>query len=96
MDFNIVWTEPAIADLDAILAYVAQQRPSSVEKVRDMIFAHVEILGTFPFIGPRYERDRRGRTREIVCQPYRILYRVIEDSSRVEILTIRHGARSEP
>jgi plasmid stabilization system protein ParE len=96
MDFQIVWTEPAITDFEAILAYLATQRPAAVEKVRDAILRHVETLRTFPFIGPRYARDRRGNSREIVCRPYRILYRVIEDASRVEILTIRHGARNEP
>jgi len=56
----------------------------------------VEVLARFPLIGPAYERDRTGRTREILCRQYRIFYRVIEEKRRVEILTVWHSARREP
>jgi len=56
----------------------------------------VEILATFPHIGPRYPRGRQSRVREIVCRRYRIFYRVIEERKVVEILTVWHGARDEP
>jgi toxin ParE1/3/4 len=96
MAHQIVWAEPAIADLDIITAYVARRNVDAAERLRTAILDHVEILSTFPFIGPTYARDRQGTTREIICGLYRIFYRVLEDVSRVEILCVWHGARQEP
>jgi plasmid stabilization system protein ParE len=96
MDYEIVWTEPAAGDLEAIVRYLARRSEAAAESVRTGILNHVEILSRFPFIGPVYERDRSGRTREIVYRSYRIFYRVEESSHRVEILTVWHGSRAEP
>ena len=60
------------------------------------ILDHVHILGSFPLIGPAYPRGARGPLREIVFRSYRIFYDVSEESRRVEILHIWHGAREEP
>jgi toxin ParE1/3/4 len=95
-EFEIVWTEPAVADLKAIRGYLEEHSPSAAARIAAEILEHAEILRTFPLIGPCYARDRSGRTREIVCRKYRIFYRVIEEANRVEILTVWHGARSEP
>jgi plasmid stabilization system protein ParE len=95
-EYQVVWAEPALADLQAIISYVARQSQAGAERVRSSILNHVDILGSFPLIGPVYPRDRRGRAREIVCGQYRIFYRVDESAKRVEILTVWHGARREP
>src|SRR5258708_7218949 len=96
MDFQIVWTEPALSDLEAIIRRVAADAPQAAEELRLGLLGSVAILGQFPFIGPAYERDRTGRAREILYQRYRIFYRVSEAQQRVEILTIWHSARREP
>ena len=96
MDFQIVWTKPAIDDLEAVVRYLAARDTGAAEKVRLAILEHVAALARLPFIGLPYERDRTGRAREIVCGSYRIFYRVDEPATRVEILTVRHGSRSEP
>lgn len=96
MDYQIAWTEPAAADMEAIVRYLAQQSESAAEAVRAAILDHIEALAQFPFIGPVYEPARSGRIREIVCRSYRIFYRVNEPLRRVEILTIWHAARDEP
>jgi toxin ParE1/3/4 len=96
MDYEIAWTEPAAVDLEAIVRYLARRSQSAAESVRAAILSHVETLARFPFIGPVYEPARSGRIREIVCQSYRIFYRVHETLRRVEILTIWHAARGEP
>jgi plasmid stabilization system protein ParE len=85
-----------LADLVALTAFIATHSPTAAERVRNSILDHVELLTSFPIIGPVYPRDRRGRTREIVCGKYRIFYRVDETNRRVEILTVWHGARREP
>lgn len=97
MDFQIAWTELAIADLRSVVEYVSTDNPEAAGILGEDVIAAVEVLRSFPFIGPSYPRSSPGDVREILCRKwYRIFYRVIEDQSRVEILRIWHGARDEP
>ena len=96
MDFKVDWTDPALADLGEIVAFIARDDPDAAERVGTAIIDHVEILRTFPFIGPAYPRGSAGDRREIVCGNYRIFYRVSEQRKLVEILTIWHGSRGTP
>jgi plasmid stabilization system protein ParE len=96
VDFHIVWTETALADLEAIVRHVAEADSAAAERLRLELLGSVEILGRFPFIGPAYERDRTGRAQDILCRRYRFFYRVQEADSRVEILTVWHSSRQEP
>jgi plasmid stabilization system protein ParE len=61
MDFEVVWTEPAVADLEAITTYIAEHNPAAAEKTAAAILDRVEGLRTVPLIGVTYPRDRRGR-----------------------------------
>jgi plasmid stabilization system protein ParE len=91
MDFKIIWSDAAIADLQEIWAYLAQHDPQAAARI-----GHVRVLANFPYIGPAYPRGSGGALREIVVRPYRIFYDVREDSQSVEILHVWHGARDEP
>jgi toxin ParE1/3/4 len=94
--FEIIWTETASADLESIVAHLAEKSPDAAEKTANSIVNHVEVLRTFPQIGPRYAKDPRRRVREVLCGKYRIFYRLNEQLNAVEILTVWHGARQEP
>jgi len=96
MDFKIIWSEAAIADLQEIWAYVAQHDAQAAARIGRGILAHVRVLAAFPYIGPAYPRGSKGTLREIVVRPYRIFYDVSDDPHRVEILHVWHGARDEP
>jgi toxin ParE1/3/4 len=96
MDWEVVWTEPAITDLEQIVRAAASHSPAGAESLRAELLESVEVLARFPLIGPIYERDRTGRTREILCRQYRIFYRALEEQRRVEVLTLWHSARREP
>ena len=96
MDWQVIWTEAALVAFQDALGYLAERNLIAAEALRLSILEHVENLTRFPFIGPKYERDRTGRSREIVCGPYRIFYRLEESSKKIEILTVWHGSRREP
>ena len=96
MDFKVVWTDPALADLQEIVTHIARDKPTAAGRVGNDVIEHVETLRSFPFIGPTYPRGSTGNRREIVCGNYRIFYRVLEDRKLVEILTLWHGARGTP
>jgi toxin ParE1/3/4 len=96
MDFKIIWSDAAIADLQEVCSYVAQHDPQAAGRIGRGILDHVRVLASFPFIGPTYPRGARGTLREIVFRSYRIFYDVSEKSRSVEILHVWHGARDEP
>ncbi len=96
MDFEIRWTPAAADDLESIINYAAGRDPQAAERLAESIIDHIEILRTFPRIGPRYKKRASGDVREILCGMYRVFYRVNERLQYVEILTILHGAREEP
>jgi toxin ParE1/3/4 len=96
MDFKVIWSDAAIADLHDIWSYLARQDLQAAERIGRGILSHVRILAAFPFIGPTYPRGAGGSLREIVFRSYRIFYDVSEASASVEILHVWHGAREEP
>lgn len=96
MEFKVVWSESAIADLKNVAAHIAQNNPSAAERMGNGIIDHVQIRASFPFIGPAYPRGSEGRLREIVFRSFRIFYDVSEESLSVEVLHVRHGSRQVP
>jgi toxin ParE1/3/4 len=96
MDFKLIWSDGALADVDRLCAYIAKQNATAAYDVARGIFAHVKILSSFPLIGPTYPRGARGPLREIVFRNYRIFYDVDEEVRRVDILHVRHAAQDEP
>ena len=96
MDFKVIWSDEAISGLHEICSYIAGHDPQAAGRMGRGILDHVRILSSFPFIGPTYPRGARGPLREIVFRSYRIFYDVSEETCRVEILHVWHGAREDP
>jgi toxin ParE1/3/4 len=96
MDFKVIWSDEAIADLRDICSYLAQHDPEAALRTGTGILDHVRIPAGFPFIGPPYPSGARGPLREIVYRSYRIFYDVSEELRAVDILHVWHGAREDP
>jgi plasmid stabilization system protein ParE len=96
MDFKVIWSDAAIADLRDICSYIARHDPQAAQRMGRGILDHVRILGSFPLIGPAYPRGAQGSLREIVFRSYRIFYDVSETARTVQVLHVWHGAREEP
>lgn len=96
MDFKLIWTTRALSDLEAIVRYYREEEKSvqAASKVGSAMVEHVEVLRTFPYIGPRYLK-KDGVHREVLCFDYRIFYRVDRDARAVYIARIWHG-RQDP
>jgi len=87
---EIVWTEPALSDLDAIADFIALENPIAARKLVRRIFKHVEQLADHPKSGSKPAELKGWNYRQIVEPPCRVFYR--HDDSRVYIL---HVIRSE-
>lgn len=87
---EIVWTEPALSDLDAIADYIALENPVAAQKLVRRIFKHVAQLKDHPKSGSKPEELKDWKYRQIVEPPCRVFYR--PDETCVYIL---HVMRSE-
>ena len=58
---EVTWTEPALADLDAIADYIALDNPEAARALVQRVFQHVEQLADHPRSGPRPPARRARR-----------------------------------
>lgn len=87
---RIVWTDEAVAHLEAIVTYVSVYDPAAAERLGRRLIELADSLAEFPERG----RDAGDGKREMpTVWPYTLRYRV--ETERVIILRIRHGARDE-
>jgi len=88
---QVVWTEPALADLDAIADYIAVDNEEAARALVQRVFTHVEQLRQFPASGSRPPELTGRRYRQIIESPCRVLYRV--DGGTVFILHVMRAER---
>jgi toxin ParE1/3/4 len=96
MDYEISWTTPAVAELEAIIAFLQEHSAAATERITTGIVQRVEQLKSVPFLGTIYPTGSTNPVRKILFEKYRIFYRVVEEAKRVEILSIWHGSRRDP
>ena len=89
---ELEWTEPAIADLLAIIDYISDGNPDAAQALKDDIVAKAAKLPEFPRL---YRAGRVEGTREmVVWANYIVVYE--EDPIIVRILRVLHGAQQWP
>ena len=89
---QIIWTEPALSDLDAIAEYIALDKPSAAINLVRKVFSSTERLEQFPESGRKPPELKKSRYLEIVVNPCRIFYRV--EDEKVYILYVMRSERS--
>ena len=89
--YKILWTEPALAELDEIADYIALDDPHDAQALVRRIFDHVAQLAEHPNSGSKPPELKGWRYRQIVEPPCRVLYRV--DEGKVVILYVMRSER---
>jgi toxin ParE1/3/4 len=89
----VIWTEKSLADLEDIYDYIAADSPFYARYQVEKIVASVERLQEFPGSGRPLPEIPASPFREIIVDPYRIVYRHIPSSSQLFILAVVHGKR---
>jgi plasmid stabilization system protein ParE len=84
------YTRPALADLDAILTYIANRSPQGAARIHARIQAVIDLLLSHPRIGVQTD-DPVIRRVTTTPYPYLIFYEVAGDE--IVIHAVRHGAR---
>lgn len=72
---EIVWTEPALDDLEEIANYIALDKLSAAQRLVQNIFDRVELLSQSPNSGRKVPELSRSKYKEVIVGPCRIFYR---------------------
>ena len=89
---NILWTEPAVFDLESIKEYIARDSEYYASEFIGRIIDTVEKLSLLPNRGRKVPELDDESIREVIFNNYRIVYR-IEKSDSILILGVIHAAR---
>ena len=87
------WTRLAIADLDRVYDYVAENDPSAASRLIDRIDQTLQVLKQHPGAG-RIGRVQGTRELVITGSPFVVPYRV--RGNAIQIPAVIHGARKWP
>lgn len=88
---EVIWTEPALQDLDTIADYIALDDPQAAKRLVQRVFGHIEQLVEHPESGSPVPEMQQSCYRQIVETPCRVFYRY--DGSRVLVLSVMRGER---
>ncbi len=91
---RVYWTQNAIEHLVNIFEYIALNSPAYAKGMVDKLTRRSEQIAHQPFSGrkvPEYDADD---IRELIENPYRIIYRI--RPGRVDVLAVIHGAQQLP
>ena len=90
MSLRVFWSEDALADVQSVFAFIAQENVQNAHLVADRIEHSVDLLSDTPFGRP----GRVKGTYEIVVPktPFIIAYQLVEGKC-INILHVIHGAR---
>jgi len=80
---QVIWTEPALDDLNGIAEYIALDKPSAAAKLVKKVLSSTELLEQFPKSGRKPPELEDFRYREIIVPPCRIFYRNEEDKTYI-------------
>jgi toxin ParE1/3/4 len=91
---EIIWTEPALGDLDGIADCIALDNPDAACRLVRRVFSRVELLAQHPELGPRIpELSRNSPCRQLVESPCRIFYRYERRAKKLYILGVMRGEK---
>ena len=91
---DLIWSPESLRDLESIRTYIAEDSPLYADLVVRRIVAAVERLRTFPESGRVVPERDAPDIREVIVEPYRVVYRLRSDL--VEIATVFRASRLFP
>ena len=88
---QIIWTEPALQDLNEIAEYIALDKINAANKLVQKVFSSTERLKKFPKSGRMPPELNNSRYLEIIVNPCRLFYRV--EKEKIYILYVMRSER---
>jgi len=88
---ELIWTKPAVQDLDSLAEYIALSNPVAAGELVQRVFNAVERLSRFPESGRAPPELEGFPYREVIVDPCRVFYRI--ENSKVFILHVYRQER---
>ncbi len=88
---EVIWTEPALAQLDAIADFIALDKPDAAASLVRRIFAATERFEKFAKMGRRIPEFGHPHYRQLWIAPCWVYCR--QDGRRVYVLHVRRAER---
>lgn len=90
---KVLWTDAAVAQLEAVHDYLARTSPEYARRIVDRLTKRSAQISAFPFSGRMVPEYELNEVREVIEASYRIIYLVKEDEGQIEVLAIIHSSR---
>lgn len=90
---QIVWTEPAVANLNDVAEYIALDNFTAARSLVQRVFSVVERFEQFPESGRIPPELTDSRYREVIVGPCRVFYRYQVEQEKVLILYVMRAER---
>jgi toxin ParE1/3/4 len=93
MDYSIILSPKAVEDLEAIVRYISLNNPAAARKVGQNLLDKTKELSQFPFKGQKVPEFNSSDIRQVILNPYRIVYRVEEDKKLISVARFWHSSQ---
>jgi toxin ParE1/3/4 len=87
---KVHWTSTAEGHLDAIYAYIFQDSPEYARRMVDKLTRRSQQIAEYPLSGRKVPEFDVDQIREVIEDPFRIIYHIKAD--RIDVLAVIHGA----
>ena len=77
---ELIWTERASADIEAIVRYIARRNPQAAASIGLGIYDRAQILHTHPQAGTFLDELRDAGWRKLIYRRWKIIYTVREEA----------------
>ncbi len=91
---EVTWSASALSDLKDIYEFIAKDSPYYAEKFVNRLADKAGQLGKYPTKGKMVPEIGNREIKEIREGNYRIIYKLSDDESRIEIIRVHHSART--
>jgi len=89
---EIIWTNHALADLESIASFIAQDSDKYAQLTIRKLFTKTDVLKSFPQSGRVVPEKNNTNIRELIEGNYRIIYEVVNESV-IYVLTVHHSSK---
>ena len=96
MDYQIVLSPSARADLRDIVRYISFDAPDKALRFGQFLVYHTKVLARFPELGRIVPEFEDPFIREIIVRSYRVVYRLDHSKHLIEVIRFWHAARGIP
>jgi toxin ParE1/3/4 len=93
---KVVWSDESIADFAALVSYITADRPVAAERFGQTILGATRKLAEFPQADRIVPEVGNSNVREIIVEPYRVIYEVNPSGQTLAIVRVWHAARGMP